>query len=235
MIEPEAVWAKRKRIGVFFDGAYAERIRECEGWGKRFYRQLIPVLHRNAAEWLGVEPDQCAVVTMQWFRGMFTVNQQNRREYDSRGRLRLHEFECELCEQLCLAAIDVYRRPMQEVEHKFKEKGIDQLLQARTLHAIEVEDLDAIVLIAGDSDHITLFEEANRRGARTILVWYEFEDANAKSSYRLVQRADCSLRLDFDDMRPHLHAERKTPAERGTRREAEAEVRVPVPGMPTRI
>jgi hypothetical protein len=124
---------------------------------------------------------------------------------------------------------------MQIVDGKPKEKGIDQLLQARTLHAIETEDLDAIVLVAGDSDHLTLLEEAASRGARTILVWYESDDANAKSSYRLTQRADCSLRLDFADSRPCLHADRKTPPERGTSQEAVPEVRVPAPGMPTRI
>jgi hypothetical protein len=103
MNEPEPVRAKRKKIGVSFDGAYAERIREREGWRATFYAELIPVLRRHAAEWLGVEPDQCVIATMQWFRGFFTSAQVREKEWRTDRRLSRHELECQLCEQLCLA------------------------------------------------------------------------------------------------------------------------------------
>lgn len=235
MNEPELVRAKRTKIGVFFDGAYAEKIREREGWGPTFYGQLIPEMHHRAAEWLGVEPDRCAVATQQWFRGRFTVDQVRDEDWRADKRLQVHERECLLWEQLCLAGVDTYRRPMQIVDRKPKEKGIDQLLQARTLHAIETEDLDAIVLIAGDSDHITLFEEAFKLGAKTILVWYEDQDEFVKSSYKLIQKADCSFRLEYIEQRPRLRADRKRATEGSASRQAPPEARAPAPGMPSRV
>ncbi|MDR3737874.1 MAG: NYN domain-containing protein [Terracidiphilus sp.] len=230
MNEPSPLSLNSAPIGVFFDGGFTEEIRKNQDWPTDFYSILTEAVSKSAALLLGV--GRCHAVASQWFRGLLTMEQVSQKYYYRKAeQMTFYERERCLAEQLLNAGVEAFRLPMRNNGPSPREKGIDSLLFAKAIQCIEHERPAALVLIAGDGDHVSLLREAARRGTRTISVWYEGGDA--KSASQLKECATWSLQVSLD---PDLHLVQTFPASTASARARAVRISPteasPVPGRP---
>jgi uncharacterized LabA/DUF88 family protein len=217
---------QREPIGIFYDGGFTEKIRQRRAYPPNFYSDLQSAIVSSTVAVLNSAG--CYVVSSNWFRGMLTSSQVKYMKAGRDEQVKFYECERRLSEELLSTGIETYRRLMPDSN---KEKGIDCLLFAKAIRCIEHENPTAIVLVAGDSDHVTLLEEASRRGVRTISVWCE--DPGVTHSHSLPERADWNFRVAFSPnlqlFPPPPPEPSRTPTPRTTAFPANV---VPTPGRP---
>jgi uncharacterized LabA/DUF88 family protein len=194
MNEPSIGSRQDTAIAIFYDGGFAEKIRARSNCPGDFYIKLGSAIQSSARTVLNSK--SCSVLASLWFRGVYTTKQVLVLHPQQYERVKFYEEERRLSEQLLESEIEITGRLMQKIGFDFKEKAIDSLLFASAIRCIAHEQPTAIALVAGDGDHVTLLEEARKRGVKTILVWYD--EGDVRSSGWLQKRADWSLQLAFN-------------------------------------
>ena len=156
------------KIGIFYDGGFFHHISNYYRYAHpRKQRISIPGLHDYVRERIaaleGVAPRCAHVVDSHFFRGRFSAQQTLAREKLYSERL----FDDVLMNE----GVTTHYLPIQGNS----EQGIDVWLSLEAYEMTLLRGYDFLVLIAGDSDFVPLARKVISRGARVMLLGWNFE------------------------------------------------------------
>lgn len=156
------------KIGIFYDGGFFHHISNYYRYAHpRKQRISIPGLHDYVRERVaaieGVAPRCAHVVDSHFFRGRFSAQQTLAREKLYSERL----FDDVLMNE----GVTTHYLPIQGNS----EQGIDVWLSLEAYEMTLLRGYDFLVLIAGDSDFVPLARKVISRGARVMLLGWNFE------------------------------------------------------------
>jgi len=156
------------KIGIFYDGGFFHHISNYYRYAHpRKQRISIPGLHDYVRERVaaieGVAPRCAHVVDAHFFRGRFSAQQTLAREKLYSERL----FDDVLMNE----GVTTHYLPIQGNS----EQGIDVWLSLEAYEMTLLRGYDFLVLIAGDSDFVPLARKVISRGARVMLLGWNFE------------------------------------------------------------
>ena len=156
------------KIGIFYDGGFFHHISNYYRYAHpRKQRISIPGLHDYVRERVaaieGIAPRCAHVVDAHFFRGRFSAQQTLAREKLYSERL----FDDVLMNE----GVTTHYLPIQGNS----EQGIDVWLSLEAYEMTLLRGYDFLVLIAGDSDFVPLARKVISRGARVMLLGWNFE------------------------------------------------------------
>ena len=156
------------KIGIFYDGGFFHHISNYYRYAHaRKQRISIPGLHdfvrQRVAALEGIAPRCAHVVDSHFFRGRFSAQQTLAREKLYSERL----FDDVLMNE----GVTTHYLPIQGNS----EQGIDVWLSLEAYEMTLLRGYDFLVLIAGDSDFVPLARKVISRGARVMLLGWNFE------------------------------------------------------------
>ena len=156
------------KIGIFYDGGFFHHISNYYRYAHpRKQRISIPGLHDYVRERVaaieGIAPRCAHVVDSHFFRGRFSAQQTLAREKLYSERL----FDDVLMNE----GVTTHYLPIQGNS----EQGIDVWLSLEAYEMTLLRGYDFLVLIAGDSDFVPLARKVISRGARVMLLGWNFE------------------------------------------------------------
>ena len=172
---------KITRTGIFYDGSYFAHIsnhyrHEHEAGSRLDVRGLHKFTRECVADACG---GVCKIVEAHYFRGRFPPN----------GVNRLHLYrERQFEDALMKSNVTTHFLPVMDPDNGGREKGIDVWFALETYDVACQGKLDAAVLVAGDSDYVSLLRKLHAKGVATfVLAW----NLNGTKTSRILMEEAC--------------------------------------------
>ncbi|SAL15573.1 NYN domain protein [Caballeronia cordobensis] len=166
------------RVGIFYDGNYLDMVRKYymhqhkkNAWIS--VRGLHDYIRYKIALENDLNPKDCHLVELHYFRGRFSAQQSVEKGLDMLYRERVFE------DILMKENVTTHYLPM---NFAGKEKGIDVWLALEAYEMAAEKRFDVAVLIAGDSDYIPLARKLKALGMPVLALGWSFayEDATGE-------------------------------------------------------
>lgn len=184
------------RMGVFYDGGFFDKVNGNYLYNHPVQRRIwIPGLHkhieRSVADFMRINRNTCRIVDAHYFG---SYRQDDRGLVDDRPMPFWHA--------LSRMGVESHLRPL---GFGNKQKGVDTDLALTAYRCAMQDELDTVVLVAGDADHIPIVEHLHDCRKQVVIVGGSFPDSCAKSdtrgtysSRKLMEAADYRIWLDCD-------------------------------------
>jgi len=186
---------KLLRIGVFYDGNFFHHVSNYYKYVHERRRRIsIPGLHefirQQVAECEGTEVRYCEIVDAHFFRGRLSA-----READARQRL----FSERAFDDILMSeGVTAHYMPVRSRG----DTSVTTWLALECLEQTFFRNFEIVVLIAGDSDFLQLVRKINARGARVMLLGFDFkytddtgQEHETVTSARLVDSVTYPIRV----------------------------------------
>jgi len=195
------------RFGVFMDGNYLYRVSNYYKFdhsrGKRIaFNSLIPFLTRKMAELEVLDERMVHCVESHWFKGKMTMNQLFKKYPEAADRLRYMESERYVDDSLMYEGITQHNFPLRmHPNGEIEEKGIDVWLANEALELAYLKKLDAVALVACDSDFVSLVRKINGMGTKVYLISWDMTNSagnETRTSQALIN--ECHVYLPMHEI-----------------------------------
>ena len=148
-----------KRVGVFIDGGYIDHMDRHGFAGMADYPKLIQLVTKDAGEVTFAGYYDC----MPYQTQKPTDDEKSR--YSRKRKLIQH------LEKLPKMTVRLGKTQMRERGGPV-QKRVDVLLALDAARAAWKNEIDTLILIAGDSDFVPVLEEVKSCGVKTVLYYY---------------------------------------------------------------
>ena len=199
------------KIGVFYDGNYFLQASNFYAYGHAKRKRLsVSGIHEfirhQVAEAEGSDVRTCKIVDAHYFRGRLNA-------YDASQRGDLLFWDRAFDDILMAEGVTTHYTPVKINPEGVKlEKGIDVMLALEAFEMANYKKFDVCVLIASDSDYVTLVKKLNGLGIKVMVLGWDIEYVNenghrivTRTSQELLQQATYPLEMhnvvdDLDDV-----------------------------------
>ncbi|MGF1532297.1 MAG: NYN domain-containing protein [Bernardetiaceae bacterium] len=178
-----------KRIGVFYDGNYLYHVNNYYRYEhERHARLSIGGLHEfirhKLSELEKTEIGLCHIVDAHYFRGRLSAD-------DARDQHRLYQ-ERQMDDLLMQEGVVTHYLPLKSRNNRYEEKGIDVWLALEAYELTTYKEFNIVVLVASDGDYVPLIRKLNTKGARVMVLSWDFEYTTS-SGRNMVTRTSQAL------------------------------------------
>jgi uncharacterized LabA/DUF88 family protein len=191
MLQSAAIGTPLKRIAVFFDGSFFQRVNQYYAYTHP-RKQFINILglleylrHRVAGFETGSNVSLCQIVEAHYFRGRFSLAAAK-----EHGALETDRVVDQI---LMYAGVVSHYYPMDETKSPPQEKAIDVGLALEAYDLSVHKRFDVLVLVCGDQDLLPLVRKVNGLGTRVLILGVDV--TGAKTSHRLINEASYTVML----------------------------------------
>lgn len=178
-----------KRIGVFYDGNYLYHVNnyyryEHERRSRLSIKGLHDFIRYKLSELEKTEMGLCHIVDAHYFRGRLNAE-------DARDQHRLYQ-ERQMDDLLMEEGVVTHYLPLKSRNNRYEEKGIDVWLALEAYELTTYKEFNIVVLVASDGDYVPLIRKLNTRGARVMVLSWDFEYTTS-SGKQMVTRTSQAL------------------------------------------
>jgi uncharacterized LabA/DUF88 family protein/cold shock CspA family protein len=194
---------KLLKIGIIYDGNYFYHVSNYYNYDhRRKSRISVAGLHNFIKHQVAHEEDSevklCRIVDAHYFRGRLSA-------YEASQKGETLYYERVFDDILMAEGIATHYLPVNYVQGRREEKGIDVWLALEAFELCMYKRFDILVLIAGDGDYTPLVRKINALGTRVMVLGWEFE-YTASNGLRFVTRTSADLQHEctYPIMMPNI-------------------------------
>lgn len=175
---------ENQSIGVFIDGGYYAKIKECfAGTREVNLRALLDFIRRKISQDNGIDRKHLYVTECHYYMGRYRANEAKSKNLLYKER----KFEDMLIEN---DVIFHYKHLRTDPKGGVIEKGVDTWFALETYEMTLFREFDFVVLISGDADHEMLARKL--KALKTHVILLTWDPANTASTSRFLKEEVCT-------------------------------------------